>query len=152
MWEGKLRKNYRDFDEFESYCSLYGIHTRLGFNTPEAIWAMNPIIQGSTDPADLKVISGVFTPVIFRMWKDGEVIALFPTIPADMGNSCLSYVHIGQHGAADYDFVIRTTQPATQKDYAPLFAELVKVGYDDLKVFSRAQFWMHKERQSSPLV
>ena len=151
MWQCKLRKNYQNFEEFRQYCSVYGIHTRLGFNTPEAAWAVNPTIQGSTDPKDLKVVSGDFTPVIFRMWKDGEVVALFPTILADLDHNCSSYLHIGQHGAADYNYVISQTQSATEEDYQPLLKELEMVGYDDLKIFSKAQFWMHKERLAKPL-
>ena len=91
------------------------------------------------------------TPVVFRMWADtGEVVALFPTLPANIERDCSSYMHIGQHGAAQYDFVIKTTKPAS--DYAALYSELTEVGYDDLKVYSRAQPWMHEARKSSPLV
>jgi len=94
------------------------------------------------------------TPVIFRKWKDNEeVVALFPTIPADMcvTDTCSSYVHFGQHGPAQYNYVISQTQPATLSDYVSLFAELVKVGYDDLKVYSRVQPWMHEERRTNAL-
>lgn len=68
------------------------------------------------------------TPVIFRMWpkrKGGEVIALFP---ADAGTydpgTCSSYVHVGQHGSADPQYVVNTTRAATPDEYADLVKEL----------------------------
>ena len=42
--------------------------------------------------------------VVFRRWRDtdGDVIALFPEIPADVqGCCCQSYMHIGQHAGGD---------------------------------------------------
>ena len=42
--------------------------------------------------------------VVFRRWKDGgNIIALFPELPADLyGNHCDAYEHVGQHGGADW--------------------------------------------------
>lgn len=69
------------------------------------------------------------TKVIFRMMR-GEIIALFP---ADAGNSnpstCSSYMHIGQHGAADPALVVEYSRLATRKEYAPLATELSRIGY-----------------------
>lgn len=57
MWKGNLRDNYSDnLEQFEAYCETYGIHTRLGFETPREAWNANPKIQVSTDPRDLKII------------------------------------------------------------------------------------------------
>lgn len=68
-------------------------------------------------------------PVIFRMWH-GDVIALFPAIAADVhGINCLSYQHIGQHGGADYDTIVRDSRPATQREYRELKRELTRIGY-----------------------
>ena len=65
---------------------------------------------------------------IFRRWKDsGDVIALFPAIPADIdGRYCLSYEHVGQHGAADFHGVVRRTLPATE---LPQFSWAPSLGY-----------------------
>lgn len=76
------------------------------------------------------------TVVIFRVWnKDvaapGSVIALFPELPSDgAGLYCLSYEHMGQHGAADYDSVMARSRPALEAEYAPLKRELEGRGYD----------------------
>ena len=54
------------------------------------------------------------TKVVFRQWrsKPHEIIALFPEVPADLdGYTCMSYEHVGQHGAADYEGVMAATWP-----------------------------------------
>ncbi len=75
------------------------------------------------------------TPVIFRRWKKEphSVIALFPTLPGnDNLDTCESYEHIGQHGAADITLMMRKmTVPATllSFDVRELGDELFKRGY-----------------------
>ncbi len=75
------------------------------------------------------------TLVIFRKFrKGGDVLALFPLVAHDRtGDLCASYQHIGQHGAADPYFVTLATTPAKPEEFAPLAAELTRIGYD-LKV------------------
>lgn len=69
--------------------------------------------------------------VIFRKFKkEGDVIALFPNIPADHKGNCMSYQHVGQHGAADYRGCIKSTVPATPEEYNGLEKELRNIGYD----------------------
>ena len=67
--------------------------------------------------------------VIFRTWPKGDVIALFPDIEAGLF-SCSSYMHVGQHGAADYRYVVERTKQATIAEYADLAVELTKIGYN----------------------
>lgn len=71
------------------------------------------------------------TKVVFRWYrKYGECIALFPQNPADLyGFMCNSYMHVGQHGGADPQIVVRQTRPATKKEYTPLAKELRQQGY-----------------------
>jgi hypothetical protein len=84
------------------------------------------------------------TPVIFRKWRDGDVIALFP---ADIGtmepHTCSSYMHVGQHGSATIagpPSVIHATRPATEVEYADLKRELESAPYGyRLKVYQREQ-------------
>jgi hypothetical protein len=77
------------------------------------------------------------TPVVFRAFR-GEIVALFPTIPAVCGKPWLveSYAHIGQHSAADYSGVVQGSRPAKPSEYKALAQELRQVGYD-LKVVQR---------------
>jgi hypothetical protein len=84
------------------------------------------------------------TKVIFRMFKNpydknDDVIALFPELPGDTNPyvTCLSYQHIGQHGAACVNLTGRYTKPAREDQYKDLLAELVSIGYNDLKIVKR---------------
>ena len=71
------------------------------------------------------------TKVIFRIWPDGDVIALFPELPFSYDpRSCMSYMHIGQHGEASASLSDRT-KPATPEQYKDLFNELENaIGYN----------------------
>jgi hypothetical protein len=65
-WQCKLRENYNnDFEEFESYCTSHDIAGRLGFTSPQEAWEINPIIQGSVIPSDLRVVLGEYNKVEF---------------------------------------------------------------------------------------
>ena len=68
------------------------------------------------------------TTVIFRRFK-GEIIALFP-YERESNRLCLSYMHIGQHGSANYHYVISDSQPVKETEYKPLFDELESIGYN----------------------
>jgi len=69
--------------------------------------------------------------VVFRRWKEnGDVIALFPALPADLyGEYCDAYEHVGQHGGADYHGVVQHTRPCSLNDAADLVTELRRIGY-----------------------
>lgn len=70
---------------------------------------------------------------VFRVYPDGETIALFPQIAASVGGYlCQSYMHIGQHGAADPSIVVRQTKLANQEQYLPLLKELERIGYNPI--------------------
>ena len=85
--------------------------------------------------------------VVFRRFKAGGIIALFPYIPwNESENTITSYMHAGQHGAADYKGIISETLPATEKEYRNLLAELKSIGYGNLHVLERAH-----ARQKFPL-
>jgi hypothetical protein len=71
----------------------------------------------------------VKTVAVFRVFRDGDVLALFPY--EDEGNGfCSSYQHVGQHGLADYDACVNQTRPATPKEYSALKRELEQLGYE----------------------
>lgn len=86
------------------------------------------------------------TSVIFRKFKDGEIIALFP-YEFETGNYISSYMHVGQHSGADYYGILKDTRPAIETEYKPLFNELVNIGYD-LEIIKRVsrekiEFYLH---------
>jgi len=92
--------------------------------------------------------SPILVRVVFRRWRDGSgVIALIPELPADAhGEYCDSYMHVGQHGGADYHGVIRHTAPATPEESAALAAELIRIGYRLVPV-RRASPRLHERRR-----
>ena len=71
------------------------------------------------------------TLTIFRKFKEGDIIALFPEIKGDdEGLFCMSYQHIGQHGLADYNIVTYgITKKAKPEEYQELKEELESIGY-----------------------
>lgn len=76
------------------------------------------------------------TPVLFRATSDGEVTAVFPTIPGS--HNCMScYSHIGQHGSCSRQW-LQATRPARVAEYKPLMTELQGAPYGyRLKVYKR---------------
>lgn len=89
------------------------------------------------------------TPVIFRKFKEGNIIAIFPTMLGTLDQyTCNSYQHIGQHGACEPTYLIQITKLAKPEEYGELFQELVNIGYDDLKVYKRYQYKFLEEIKS----
>lgn len=83
------------------------------------------------------------TKVIFRVHnvrgEEAVTIAFLPEYPGTnrWTQDCMSYEHMGQHGAATLDYYREDTRPATPDEYKSLLAELVSIGYDDLQICSR---------------
>lgn len=90
------------------------------------------------------------TTVIFRVWiNSADVLALFPEEAATVyGDTCFSYMHVGQHAAADYHACVTRTRPALPEEYAPLKRELEQIGYR-LKVVKKATPAMHQKRRAT---
>ena len=71
------------------------------------------------------------TIVIFRKFKEGgDIIALFPFKDFDNKGNCMSYQHLGQHGAASYSYCIDISVPAMPNEYQSLLNELQRIGYN----------------------
>ena len=68
------------------------------------------------------------TKVIFRKFKDGDVIAIFPKIK-ESDRYLMSYMHVGQHGACS-PTIANITKLATKKEYSALQKELKGIGYN----------------------
>lgn len=93
------------------------------------------------------------TRVLFRWWKGGvgdepSLIALFPDDPGDMNPvTCASFQHVGQHGAARLHWIISSSRPATEAEYAPLKRELESAPYFyRLKVMKRTPADSYQKR------
>jgi len=55
-WQCHLQENYPSFGDFQHYAELYGLHTRLGYDSPWEAWRTNPLIQGSVNPTDFRKV------------------------------------------------------------------------------------------------
>ena len=66
--------------------------------------------------------------VIFRKDKEGNIIAFLPELRVNHGN-IMSYMHIGQHSEASYQFYTETKK-ADKSEYNSLLGELKRI-YDD---------------------
>jgi len=71
------------------------------------------------------------TDVIFRTLKNGDVDAIFPSIPGNRDlNTCTVYSHIGQHSYGDLAYMIKKSRPSTESEYKDLYKELTNIGYN----------------------
>lgn len=88
------------------------------------------------------------TKTIFRTFKrTGEVIALFPEVPANStGEFCESYMRVGQHGAAS-PWLRNNTRPSTREEIEPLKKELEQIGYQ-IEERKRVSYQMDRKRIS----
>ena len=66
--------------------------------------------------------------VIFRKFKTGEVIAIFPQEPGSLPSVCMTYMSVGDHGDAT-PAIVECTLAAKPNEYAALKRELETVGY-----------------------
>lgn len=70
------------------------------------------------------------TKVIFRKYKEGDIIALFPDEIDIFNYECMSYMRIGQHGEVNYSEVVTNTKLAKSSEYKSLKKELESLGYN----------------------
>lgn len=89
------------------------------------------------------------TKVVFRKFKDGDIVAMFPELPAVSHDAwlCTVYAHQGQHGSGDPHLINRTAL-ATSTEYALLKRELESIGYN-LTVLSRFPAGSHAVRRAA---
>ena len=92
--------------------------------------------------------------VVFRKFpKEGDVIALFPEIPSKVnGSLCESYMHVGQHGPANYEGLMQITVPAMPEEYESLRKELTSKPYDYVfNIRKRATRLSRKHRHAAAI-
>lgn len=99
----------------------------------------------------MKPNSSETTAVIFRKWRNGNIIALFPYMPGtNSPYTCGSYEHVGQHGAATPDYVVSLTTPANPEECAALKRELESKPYEyKLRVIKRLAYGMIDARRNA---
>ena len=71
------------------------------------------------------------TRVVFRKFKAaGDIVALFPDQQNPVTGLVMSYMHVGQHSAANYYGCVKASTLAKPKEYAALKKELKAIGYN----------------------
>jgi len=55
-WQARVQEVYDSYEEMLAYNMNFGISQRLGFKTTKAAWETNPLIQGSVNPEDFRVV------------------------------------------------------------------------------------------------
>lgn len=89
----------------------------------------------------------VIIEVMFRKFKDGQIIAIFPYETNRLGY-CLSYMHVGQHSDCSTE-IRHDTKPATPNEAQPLLKELRSIYTPEdgkeytFKVIKRMQIYKH---------
>ncbi len=105
-------------------------HGEVGFPTSLPAFHLKPKRRYSTMKKDNHI-----TKVIFRKFKDGDVVAIFPELAGDISTgTSLSYMQMGQHGICTPLHLINTTTPALPSEFAALKRELAGLGYNLLVV------------------
>ena len=64
----------------------------------------------------------------FKVFEEGDIIALFPDRMADLKGNILSYQHLGQHSGASPELI--SLPDATEAERNDLERELVGIGYE----------------------
>lgn len=112
-----------------------------------AEWAQRALAAGVLDRDDLQawIDDSTMEPetkTVFRIYPEGDVIALFPYEANDRRGAlyaCVCYQHMGQHAGADYDAVIASTRPATEEESKTLCDELEHIGYRVKRIARRVR-------------
>ena len=55
-WRYRLRFIYNGFPEWEHFSELYNLASRLGFKSARSAWKHNPIVEGSVEPSDYRLV------------------------------------------------------------------------------------------------
>lgn len=71
-WRKHLHRNYAHFAEFAAYSGTYNLAARLGYDSPESAWMDDPLIEGSVEPRDFRVV-----PPAEHFWLPSGVRGFF---------------------------------------------------------------------------
>ena len=87
-----------------------------------------------------------YVPIIFRVDKNNNVFAIFPTIPgtSDASTSTI-YDQSGGHTSGDVFMCIRTSRPASLEQYQQMYEHLLSIGYK-IRIVKRCSNKMHLSR------
>jgi hypothetical protein len=93
MYQSTLRANYSSFEEFEAYDQGYNLAERLGFESAQEAWEANPVIQGSVNPEDFKVIGDGYCTIRKDLVRQGDSVPLMD-VPEESQTDSTEAVYI----------------------------------------------------------
>lgn len=83
------------------------------------------------------------TEVMFRVDTTndfkGTIIAILPHELNNHKGHVVVYQHVGQHSGGDYYWMLKTSKPANESEYADLKQELESIGYN-IKVVKKRNY------------
>ena len=105
-WYGTLRDQYQSFDEFAGYAETYGLASRLGFDSAEAAWQANPVVEGSVNLTDFRVHREPYRLVLpSGSSPRGAQMGRRNVIPAlPEGRRAIVKLHLTRLRWVDYDY------------------------------------------------
>lgn len=136
--EARWTVRFPYIDDMGSVAPIHGVQDKVTeTKEEEALWHLNDMRKHDGLPPRKSLPKGTTfertTPresvlVDFRVFPEGDVIALMPDVPAAAGR-IMSYQTLGQHGPATPE-LRDTLRKATPEERGPLLRELIRVGYD----------------------
>lgn len=63
-WRGKLQSSYSNMQEFIEYDEIFNLAGRLGYDDPVKCWDDNPIVEGSVNPSDFRIVGTARAAVV----------------------------------------------------------------------------------------
>jgi len=80
--------------------------------------------------------------IIYKITPDGDPIAFLLDIPC-YGATIMSYMHVGQHGEASYEYYWECRN-ATPEEYKELDEEMRSIGYEPLILKRLPKDYIHE--------
>jgi hypothetical protein len=144
-----LHNRYDDFEDFESYCEMYGVHKTLGYKTPKQAWDANPIVESGTNPSDFRKVSKYakggsldadrFAKPMGWRWKDSAVE------DGIINRASLSHSPSLKMRKQYPDYVYSESRPTkSDKNPSRKYQSLAKGGSLDADRFAKPSGWRWK--------
>jgi hypothetical protein len=76
-WQARVRDNWENFESLLAASEVYGIAGRLGYESAADLWEDNPIVQGSTEPSDLRIVLDKYNKANFIKPEVKEILLKF---------------------------------------------------------------------------
>lgn len=130
MWQGKLRSQYKSKGEFNRWNAIYCLASRLGFASADEAWQTNPVIQGSSNPGDYRVVA----------LADWDIVDIdqgwFYAVASENVE-----VHLRQDSSLGYEVtLLRDAMPMQTPSYHERFADAITEANEEINRLRQLTF------------